>query len=127
MKEDFNKLQIKISEKDFAVVNSKRFYTDAFANIRYNGEITVIMEQSKVRGEDIIEIERDWKLITFDTILGLNLVGFIAKISEILAKENISIFVLSSYFTDHVLVKAKDLDKAVEALERLGVKVKKRY
>ncbi|MFH1358806.1 MAG: ACT domain-containing protein [archaeon] len=127
MKEDFNKLKIRIDEEDYAVVRTNKIYSDAFANIKHKKEITVIIDQTKIHEEDIIEIEKDWKLITFDTILGLSLVGFVAKISEVLAKEKMSIFVLSSYFTDHVLVKKKDLDKAVEALNKLGVKVKKKY
>lgn len=124
MIEDFNKLKIEISEKDFAIVRSKRFYTDAFANIKYNKEVTVIIEENRVKEDDIIEINKGWNLITFDTVLGMDLVGFIAKISEVLAKENISIFVLSSYFTDHVFVKKHDLNKAIEVLKKLGVIVK---
>ncbi len=127
MKPDFSKLKIKISKEDFVVVRSKRFYTDAFANIKHGDEITVIIEDGKVNDEDIIEIERGWKLITFDTVLGLNFVGFIAEISKVLAEQNISIFVLSSYFTDHILVKEQDLRKSIEALEKIGVKVNKEW
>ncbi len=127
MKPEFENLKIVISDEDFLVVRSKRFYTDAFANIRNQDEITVIIDESKFRDDDFIEMEKGWRLITFDTVLGINLIGFIAEISDTLAKEGISIFVLSSYFTEHVLVKAEDLDNAVEALKKLGVKVKDKY
>jgi len=127
MKPDFNNLKIKISDEKFAVMRSRRVYTDAFANIKDNGEITVIIGQNKVNDYDIIEIEKDFRLITFETVLGLNLVGFVAKISEVLANENISIFVLSSYFTDHIFVKEQDLNKAVEALKKLGIKIDRGY
>ena len=127
MIEDFSNLKILIAIEDFAVVRSKRFYTDAFANIKYKDEITVIIEEYKIKEEDIIEIEKGWKLITFDIVLGFILVGFVAKISKTLAEEGISIFVLSSYFTDHILVKKQDLNKAVDALEKIGVKVNPRW
>jgi hypothetical protein len=37
----------------------------------------------------------------------------------------VSIFVISSYSTDHILVKKKDLPKAIKALKGLGFKVGK--
>lgn len=125
MKPDFNKMEIWIADEDFVIVRSRKFYTDAFANIRNRDEITVIIEKYKFNDEDFIEKEEDWKLITFDTVLGIDLVGFVAEISKVLAEENISIFVLSSYFTDHIFVRKNDLDKAIEALKNLGVKIKK--
>ena len=124
MIEDFNKIKLIIDERDFAIVRSRKFYTNAFANISYRNEITVIIEESKIKKEDIIEIEKNWKLITFDAILEFDLVGFIAKISTELANQGISIFVLSSYFTDHILVKNYNLDKSIEVLNKLGMKLK---
>jgi len=37
-----------------------------------------------------------------------------------LADENISIFVVSAYSTDHILVKEKNLTRAEEKLKELG-------
>jgi uncharacterized protein len=118
------KEEIKLWDETFAVVKSKREYPGAFANIKDKKELTVIIEQDKIKKEDIIQIEKDWRLITFDMVLEFNLVGFIAKISNALAKEGISIFVVSSYSTDHLMVKEKDLEKTLEVLENLEVKTK---
>ncbi|MCK4310334.1 MAG: ACT domain-containing protein, partial [Methanomicrobia archaeon] len=52
--------------------------------------------------------------------LPFELVGFLAKISKVLADEKISIFAISAYSTDHILVKEKDLAKAIKKLENLG-------
>jgi len=52
------------------------------------------------------------------------LVGFLAKISKILADENISIFVISAYSTDHILVKDKDINKVIKKLESIGLTIK---
>jgi len=121
--EEFKDLKVKVSEEDFAIVKSRKVYLDAFANIKDDKETTVIIEENKINKKDIINIEGGWNLITFDTVLDFNLVGFIAKISGAFAKENISIFVISSYSTDHVLVKRQDLDKAIEVLHKLGVDI----
>jgi len=86
-------------------------------------EITVIIEQDKIRKEEIIEIEKDFRVLTFDMRLPFNLVGFIARISNELAKEGIPILVISSYSTDHILLKEKYLSKAIKVLRKLGFKI----
>jgi hypothetical protein len=53
-------------------------------------------------------------------VLPFSLVGFIAKVSKALADEKISIFTISAYSTDHILVKKKDLVKAIKKIEGLG-------
>lgn len=123
MEQILKNIKIKVSEENFSIVKSKKTYEEAFANIKDSNEITVIIEESKVNKEDIIEINKGWKIITFDAVLDFNLVGFLAKISKELANENISIFVISSYSTDHVLVKEEDLEKAIESLKKLGVDI----
>jgi len=115
--------KIKIWEEDFDIVKSKRSDNNAFANINDGREITLVIEKSKINKKDIIEMNNDWKLITFDMILPFGLVGFISKISKALADEGISIFVISGYSTDHVLIKKHDLNKAIKILEKLGFEV----
>jgi uncharacterized protein len=119
---NFKDLKIMISEKDYAIVKSKKTYPEAFANIIDNNENTVIIEDFKLDKKDIIKIERGWKIITFKAILEFDLVGFLAKISTALAKKNISIFAISAYSSDHILIKKEDLNKALKALDRLGIK-----
>ena len=50
------------------------------------------------------------------------LVGFIASVSKVLAERNISIFSISAFSTDHILVKDDLIDEAVNALESIGFK-----
>ena len=109
----------------FAIVKSKKVLSDAFAVIKDKNEITVIINQSKIKDKkDIIKISEDWKIITFDMKLPFELVGFISEISKILAEAGISIFVISSYSTDHILIKNKNLKKTISKLQSLGLKIK---
>jgi len=101
-------------------ISGKKPYLDAFTNIIDKNETTVIIEQSKYNDEDVIEIEKDWKILTFDMVLLFGLVGFLAKVSKVLADEKIPIFAISAYSTDHILVKEKDLARAGEKLKELG-------
>ncbi|MCJ7790676.1 MAG: ACT domain-containing protein [Candidatus Atribacteria bacterium] len=116
----FKNGKVYIWKETFAIIKSKKPYPNAFANIIDKNETTVIIEQSKYNDEDIIEIEKDWKILTFDMVLPFGLVGFLAKVSKMLADENISIFVVSAYSTDHILVKEKNLTRAEEKLKELG-------
>jgi hypothetical protein len=47
----------------------------------------------------------------------------LAAVSTALAEAGVSIFALSAYSTDHVLVKEDDVDAATQTLEELGCTV----
>ncbi len=46
-------------------ISGKKPFVNAFAYIVDKNETTVFIEQSKYNDEDIIEIEKDWKILTF--------------------------------------------------------------
>ena len=54
--------------------------------------------------------------------LDFNLTGILAGISDILAKENISIFAISTFDTDYILVRKHDLSSAITKLRQAGYK-----
>ena len=120
----FKNGKVYVWKETFAIIKANNPYPYAFANIIDKNEITVIIEQSKYNDEDVVEIEKDWKIITFDMVLPFGLVGFLAKISKVLADEKIPIFAISAYSTDHILVKEKDLIRAKEKLKELGCTIK---
>jgi len=108
----FKNGKVYIWKETFAIIKSKKPYPDAFTNIIDKNETTVIIEQSKYDDKDIIGIEKDWKILTFDMVLPFGLVGFLAKVSKVLADEKIPIFAISAYSTDHILIKENDLARA---------------
>jgi hypothetical protein len=112
-------------KENFAVVKAKKPLPGAFAVIRDKKEITVVIDESKIKKGDVIEMEKGWKILTFDMSLPFELVGFLAKVSKVLAEAGISIFAISTYSTDHILVKEKDLPKAIKKLKTLGCIIKK--
>ena len=122
----FKNGKVYVWEEIFAIIKSKKPYPNAFANIIDKNETTVIIEQSKYNDEDVVEIEKGWKILTFDMILPFELVGFLTKISKVLADEKISIFAISAYSTDHILVKEKDLVRAEEKLKEFGCVVEEK-
>jgi hypothetical protein len=63
--------------------------------------------------------EKPYKLITFDIVLEMNLVGFMARISQALAEANVSILTFAAFTRDHFLVPADQFDIAMVALQKL--------
>jgi len=114
---------VHVWDQSFAVIRSRRTHPEAFANIIDHNEITVIIDETKVDEEDVIEIQKGWKLLTFEMVLPLELVGFLATVSTAFAEEGIPIFAVSAYSTDHIFVKENDLPKAKEELRAFGCRI----
>ena len=107
----------------YAVVKSRQPYPDAFACIDDGEEVTVIVESDEYDLDDAIEVRDGWKLLTFDMVLPFELVGFLARVASALADAGVSIFAISAYSTDHILVAEADIEAAIECLEDLGCSV----
>ncbi|MFA4880993.1 MAG: ACT domain-containing protein [Candidatus Doudnabacteria bacterium] len=122
LKNYFEEGKIYISPKTYAILKTNKPLSNAFAVIQDHKEITVVIEQEKMHGCGVISVEKGWKIITFDLVLPFELVGFLAKVTTLFARAKISVFVLSSYSTDHILVKDKDLIQAIRVLKGLGFK-----
>jgi hypothetical protein len=81
-------------------------------------ELSITADQSAVPPD--LECERDYRPIRVRGTLPPDLVGILVSIAGPLAEAGISIFAISTYDTDYVLVKARDLDRAVTALKAAG-------
>ena len=73
--------------------------------------------------EHFVKREDNWKILKLDGILDFTLTGIISKISTILAKNGISVFVISTYNTDYIMVKKDRLEETVKVLEKDKYKV----
>lgn len=127
LKDYFKKGKFYVWKETFAIVKSRKYLPNVFAVIRDKNEITVIINQSKIKNnKNIIKIDKNWRIITFDMVLPFGLIGLFARISKILANKRVSIFVISAYSTDHILIKEKDVEKTVKTLESIGFIVKQK-
>lgn len=64
--------------------------------------------------------ERDYRALRVRGTLPPDLVGILLSIADPLARAGLAIFAISTYDTDYVLVKARDLPAALEALRAAG-------
>jgi len=113
-----------VAPETFAIVKTRRALANALAVIKDERETTCIIDESKLGSQKFLGFEGDWRMITFDMVLPLSLVGFFAAVSGALADAGVNLFTISAYTTDHVFVKNPKLEIAVKALEKLGMSVR---
>lgn len=70
-----------------------------------------------------ISAERGWRCLKVHGPLDFSQTGILLSLAEPLAKAGISIFAVSTYETDYLLVKAGDLLKTIEVLRLAGHRV----
>ncbi len=91
-----------------------------FSVTRTESELSVVCPESQgLPGE----IEGGWRCLGVEGPLDFAPVGVLAGLSQPLADAGISLFVISTYDTDYLLVKEDQLDAAIAALRTAGHKV----
>ena len=69
---------------------------------------------------NVIQQDDGWKAFRIQGVLNFSLIGILAKIAAALADNGISIFAVSTYNTDYVLMKKENYQKALDVLKALG-------
>ncbi len=96
---------------------------DGFCSVtRTSDELSVVCMEKSVPDE--IQCEKSWRILKVEGPLDFSLIGILSSISTVLAEKCISIFAISTYDTDYILVKEKDIEKAVDALMNAGYEVR---
>ena len=91
--------------------------TSGFCSItRTTEELSIVCLQSLVPVG--IKCERDWRCFKLTGLIPFTAVGVLASLVQPLAKASISVFAISTFDTDFLLVKAMDLDRAIDALRK---------
>jgi hypothetical protein len=86
-------------------------------------ELSLVCEESLLSAQ--VKAERGRRLIRVESTLAFSLTGIVASLAAPLAEAAVSIFSVSTYDTDYLLVRNEDLDNAITALEKAGHKVRR--
>ncbi len=89
-----------------------------FALTRTAEELSIVCEEAIVPAD--VRCERGWRALGLIGPFEFDLTGILAAIANPLASAGIGIFALSTFDTDYVLVKERDLDTACRALQQAG-------
>lgn len=120
------KLQLTILENDFTIHRfppnqevPNQVYESGFYSIsKTEDELSIVCTSNTRLNSE--KSETGWSCIKIVGILDFSLTGILAKISAVLAKAEISIFAISTFDTDYILIKSKKLPSAREALLAYG-------
>ena len=85
---------------------------------RTENELSVVCEQQTVPSH--VHAERNRRLMRVEGTLAFTLTGVLASLAAPLASAGISIFAVSTYDTDYLLVSSDNLQEAAEVLEAAG-------
>lgn len=96
---------------------------NAFVSItRTADELSIVC--TEVLAPKNVKQEAGWRAFKIEGPLDFGLTGILASVLDPLAKAGISIFALSTYNTDYILVKADKVEAATQALRTAGHGVK---
>lgn len=110
----FSVCQLKPGDKIPSWVDLKSFWSLT----KTGEEFSIVARQANI--PDDVKSEKDWKVLKVQGPLDFGLTGVLASIANPLAAEKISIFALSTFDTDYILVRQDRLEAAKSALERAG-------
>ena len=104
-----------------AEIPALALHSPFFAIMRTDDETSLVLPDS-------VEIESDksdtgWACFQVEGPLEFSLVGILAGIASVLAEAQVSIFALSTFDTDYILVKREQVQAAKEALRAAGYNV----
>lgn len=81
-------------------------------------ELSIVCRESDI--PEAATVERGWACLKVHGPLDFGMTGVMASLTAPLVDAGVSVFTISTFDTDYLLVKAGDLEQAVEALEKAG-------
>jgi hypothetical protein len=91
-----------------------------FMLLRDEREVTLLLDETDWRAmrhaARDARIEGGFRLVTLDLQLEWTVVGYLARVTELLSQAGISVGALSSFSRDHLLIKQDDLAAALRTL-----------
>jgi hypothetical protein len=91
---------------------------DFFSITRTKEELSLVCSQEIVPNG--IQCEQGWRCIMVRGPLDFSVTGILASLTTSLAEAGISIFAISTFDTDYLLVKADNLQRAILKLKEAG-------
>ena len=108
-----------ISEKGFVFCTSKKpLNVDAIMIFKEREGITYLLKKEEA---DKIKLKYNgtWDMITLNVNSDLEAIGFLAKITSVLASEKISVNAASAFYHDHIFVPSEKSEEALKKLKQI--------
>jgi len=95
--------------------------SDFFSITKTLDELSIVCSEESIPNG--IKCEKDLRILKIEGPLDFSLVGILSSITTVLAQQGVSIFAISTYDTDYILVKDKDIKNAIDSLNIAGYKI----
>jgi hypothetical protein len=129
MSESTRRFQLSVLPGSFAIV---RLTADAplppwatardfFSVTRTSEELSVVCPANQVPAG--VKVETEWRALKVQGPFALSEIGVLAALTASLAAARVSLFAISTFDTDYLLVGEEKLDAAIAALKAAGHKV----
>lgn len=99
-------------------------WSGGFACLCATGEEFSLVCESRAVPPGALAVEGGWRAFRVAGTLDFGMTGVIAGISAALAEAGVSLFVVSTYDTDYVLLRAGDFERGMAALQKKGYAVR---
>ena len=99
-------------------------HSSFFSITKTDSELSVVCQESAVPADSIAQ--RGRRVLRVEGPLDFSLTGVLASLATPLAEAKVSIFALSTYDTDYLLIAEGDLSRAISALEQAGHTISRR-
>jgi len=113
-------LELKVIDCRFSVCKINNIkdvdFSDEYVFFSKTDEEFSLVCRSELVPKDCIAVEEGWKGFRVQGELDFSLIGILSKLSSILAERGISIFAISTFNTDYILVKEEKFAEAIDAL-----------
>jgi hypothetical protein len=96
---------------------------DFISLTRTRDELSIVCLQENVPEET--RAERGWRCVKVAGPFDFSLAGVHVSLAIPLAEASISILAIATYETDHLLIQEKDLERAMQVLERAGHRIRR--
>ena len=120
-------LMLRLLDLDLAVCKIRDLQNvdlkEGFFSVTRTEQETSLICESKRIPHDCIRAEKGFRAFQIMGKLDFSLIGVVAGITSALTKNKISVFVLSTYDTDYILVKDCKVEQAIDALIGAGYSV----
>lgn len=101
-----------------AVVPAWAMQGDFFTVSRTQEELSIVCQARLIPSD--IKAEKEWRVFKIEGSFAFTQIGILNSVTSVLANNGISLFAISTFDTDYIMVKGVDLDRAIVALKQAG-------
>ena len=123
MKLTIKKLPYQLTVRQLSDIKNLNLKNDFYFFAKTDEELSLVCE-TKNSPSKTINREDGWRAFKIEGQLDFSLIGILAKIAQLLANNGISIFAVSTFNTDYILVKDNNFDSAIKILSENNYEIK---